>query len=1000
MRRFVKAALVAAWTVILVPAAAYGQASITGVVTDSSGAVLPGVTVEASSPVLIEKVRSATTDTTGQYRIVDLRPGPYTVTFTLLGFSTVKREGLELTGSFTATVSVEMRVGAIEETITVAGETPIVDVHSVQRQQVLDDEVIASIPTVRNYNALLGLVPGITTGTNDVSVGPLIVLFAYHGGPTNEGRFVLDGITVGNAHGGNSVSNYTVDIGNSEEVTFTTSGGLGEAETAGVLMNVVPRTGGNTRSGSFFASGANSSMHGSNFTQALKDAGVRAPNPVTRVWDVNGASGGPIWRDRLWYFGNVRTQGTTRFITNLYYNLNANDATKWTYAPDLSRQAFSDRTWNNAGVRLTWQVTPRNKINVYWDEQSICGSCTGATSVNQSPDPLTSPEAQGIGQISPQRVQQVSWSSPATSRILLEGGLGTLFGRWGNGAKERQERTRDLVRVTEQCIAGCPDNGGIAGLTYRSVHWGSHWLGAYNWRAAMSYVTGAHAMKVGYQGYFGEADQTDFTNNHALAYRVNNGVPDLLTMYGDPFTRRPRTATTALYAQEQWTRGRLTLQGAVRFDHAWSYFLDQRVGPTRFISTALVFPKQDGVTGYQDVTTRMNAAYDLRGNGKTAIKVNVGKYLAPASVGGIYSDTNPVLRLSTNVTRSWIDGNRNWTPDCDLWNRAAQDLRTAGGDLCGAVSNQNFGQLVFSNTYDPALLGGWGVRPSNWSFGLSVQQEVLPRTSVEVGYFRRSDHNFTVTDNRAVASSDFNTFCVTAPSDARLPDGGGHGICELFDVSPAKFGQVDNFITAASNYGNQTQRWQGVDVNVNARLSQGLTVQGGTSTGQTVTDNCEIRAALPEIAPLNPYCHVATGFLTQVRGLATYTVPRADIQLGAAFQSKLVVANGLAANYSVTNAAVAPSLGRSLAGNRPSVTVNVVAPGSLYGDRVNQLDVRAAKILRFGRMRTTVGVDVYNVLNSAAILTYNQTFIPGGAWLTPTSVLTARLARVNVDVRF
>jgi hypothetical protein len=741
-------------------------------------------------------------------------------------------------------------------------------------------------------------------------------------------------------------------------------------------------------------------MHGSNFTQALKDAGVRAPNPVTKVWDVNGAFGGPIVKDRLWYFGNLRTQGTTRYVANLYYNKNAGDPTKWTYDPDLSRQAFSDRTWENAGLRLTWQVTPKNKVNIYWDEQSICRSCTGATSVNQSPDPLTSPEAQGIGQISPQRVQQVSWSSPVTSRVLAEAGLGTLFGRWGNGSDERDERTRNLIRVTEQCTAGCAANGGIAGLNYRSVHWGSHWLGAYNWRAATSYVTGAHALKVGYQGYFGEADQTDFTNNHSLAYRVNNAVPDLITMYGDPFTRRPRTVTSAFYAQEQWTRGRLTLQGAVRFDRAWSYFLDQRVGPTRFIPDALVFPKQDGVEGYQDITPRMNAAYDLFGNGKTAIKVNLGKYLAPASVGGIYSDTNPVLRLSTNVTRSWVDANQNWTPDCDLLNRGAQDLRATGGDLCGAVSNQNFGRLVFSNTYDPALLGGWGVRPSNWSFGLSVQHEVLPRVSVEVGYFRRWDQNFTVTDNRTVSPADFNTFCVTAPGDARLPGGGGSRICDLYDVSPAKFGLVDNFITNAGNYGDQSQRWQGVDVNVNARIRQGLTVQGGTSTGQTVTDNCEIRAALPEIAPLNPYCHVATGFLTQARGLATYTIPRADVQIGATFQSKLVVANGLAANYTVTNAAIAPSLGRSLAGNRPSATVNLVAPGTLYGDRVNQIDVRAAKPLRFGRMRTTFGVDVYNVLNSAAVLTYNQSFIAGGAWLTPTSVLTARLARVNVDIRF
>ena len=147
-------------------------------------------------------------------------------------------------------------------------------------------------------------------------------------------------------------------------------------------------------------------------------------------------------------------------------------------------------------------------------------------------------------------------------------------------------------------------------------------------------------------------------------------------------------------------------------------------------------------------------------------------------------------------------------------------------------------------------------------------------------------------------------------------------------------------------------------------------------------------------------CRVNTGFLTQVRGLASYTVPKVDVQVATTFQSQLVSAVGLAANYTVANAVVAPSLGRNLSGNRPNVTVNLVPPGTLYGDRVNQIDLRVAKILGFGRTRTTVGLDVYNVLNSDAVLSYNQAFVSGGSWLTPTSVLRARLARLNVEVRF
>ena len=283
---------------------------------------------------------------------------------------------------------------------------------------------------------------------------------------------------------------------------------------------------------------------------------------------------------------------------------------------------------------------------------------------------------------------------------------------------------------------------------------------------------------------------------------------------------------------------------------------------------------------------------------------------------------------------------------------------------------------------------------------MSVQREVFPRVSVEVGYFRRWDRGFIVTDNLAVQATDFSPFSVTAPSDPRLPGGGGYTISGLYNVNPAKFGQVNNFITAASNYGNQDRRWQGVDLTIDARVLNGLTLQGGTSTGQTVTDNCEVRAALPEIAPLNPYCRVDTGFLTHVRGLAWYTIPKVDVQVGTTFQSQLVFPTGLAANYAVSNAVVAPSLGRPLSGNASNVTVNLVPPGTLYGDRVNQIDVRVAKIMRFGRTRTTVGLDLYNVLNSDAVLGYNQAFVSGGTWLTPTSVLRARLARLNVEIRF
>ena len=452
-----------------------------------------------------------------------------------------------------------------------------------------------------------------------------------------------------------------------------------------------------------------------------------------------------------------------------------------------------------------------------------------------------------------------------------------------------------------------------------------------------------------------------------------------------PFERQQRTLFHAAYLQDQSTFGRLTLQGGLRYDHAWSYFPAQQIGPELFVPVPLSFPRTDGVKGFDDITVRTGLAYNLTGNGKTALKVNVGKYLQPASNIDRYTATNPVTRIATSTARSWTDANRNFAADCNLLNPAANNE-------CGAMASQTFGMNVFSSSFDPAILEGWGVRGSDWQIGASLQQELLPRVSTEVGYYRRWWGNLDATDNRAVGPLDYSPYSITAPADPRLPGSGGYVITDLYDINPGKFGQVDNLRTAARNFGDQLQYWHGVDVTVNARMRNGLTVQGGTSTGRPVTDSCDVIIDNPS----RRNCHVAEPFQTQIRGLAVYTIPKVDVQLSTTFQSKPGVQ--LAANYTVASAIVQQTLGRPLAGSAANVTVNLLNPGQLYGDRINQIDLRVGKILRFGQTRTQITLDFYNALNSAAVLAYNQTF--GPRWLTPTSVLTARFARISAQFDF
>jgi hypothetical protein len=1007
MRGVGRSLAAAVCTLLLLPAAAWAQASIAGTVRDPSGAVLPGVTVEAASPVLIEKVRTAVTDGSGLYRIEDLRPGTYSVTFTLPGFTTMRRDEVAVAGSAITNVSVELRVGGVQETVTVSGETPVVDIQSTRREVVVDNETIRSIPSVRSYRAMLLLVPGVQTDRNNVETGPLIAIAPIHGGRSLESRLYVDGLNVSNPPGGNQPPHYVADVGNAAEVNFVTSGGLGESETAGLIMNVVPKSGGNNLSGMVFASGFSEGMQANNWSP---DLGIAEPVPLRKVYDVTVGLGGPIMRDRLWYFAGGTVKGQTRNTANLYENLNAGNPSAWTYAPDLSKPAYSDRTWEGVNLRLTLQATARQKIGFFWDEQAICRKCTGATSVSGSASSTTSPEADGIGEFFPQRVQQITWSSPMTNRILLDAAIGTSFYQWGN-AERPGNRTRDLIRVTESLgTTMIPDDPStpaneaiiVNNLTYRSQNWAHDQAGSVTWRGAMSFITGAHSMKFGYQGNWWKNDVRNYTNTENLAYRLRAGAPDQFTMTVSPFETLARAAQSSFYAQEQWTLGRLTVQGALRYDRAWSWFPEQSNGLTRFLPVAITFPESKGVDAWNDITPRMGAAWDVFGSGKTALKLNLGKYLEGASSSGTYAGPNPMSRLAggSSVTRSWIDGDRDFVVDCDFLNPIAQSPAATGSvDTCGVPSNPAFGTDRLTTTYDPELLSGWGVRPSDWSLGVSVQQEIFPRASIEVAYHRRWFEGFQVTDNRAQGPGDYDTFSIIAPVDARLPDGGGYTIDGLYNakanVTP------DNFVTTTRNIGDRYRRFNGFDLTLNMRGIKGVTIQGGTSTGNTIEDSCEIRALLPETALLNPYCHTESGWLTQFRGLATYTIPRIDVLVSSVYQDKPGspgIDASLNASWSVPQAAYIGSLGRICTGcvtGGALGTVNLLAPGALYGDRIRQLDLGIKKILNVAGTRTTLGVDLYNVTNSNVTLGYSNTFVAGGAWLTPTEIMNPRIVRLT-----
>ena len=967
----------------LVPSLAFAQASITGTVRDASGAVLPGVTVEATSPVLIEKARTVVTDGNGQYRIIDLRPGPYDVTFTLTGFNTVRRQGLELSGSITATVDADLRVGALQETVVVTGAAPLVDVQSVQQQRVLDKEIIDTLPSGRTTMNVAVLIPGMQLSTTfsgegqDVggSTGEVMQTLSIHGSRGGDMRRMVDGLSMQSQ--GTSVSAFAANSGMIQEVVVDLAAGSAEQSAGGVRMNIVPREGGNTFSGSFFATGTSEDLQSDNIDQELRDRRLVSTSSVKSNWEINPAFGGPLLRDTLWFFTSGRASAVNNYVAGGVRNANAGDPASFAYAPDSSFRGSRDTLWRSANGRLTWQIDRKNKLSLFVDAQDRC-SCIDARA-------LTSPEASADFRFPWKRLVTATYTAPLTNRLLLEAGYAHKPEDWGYFTSAGLERFEQFVGINDQAT----------GIFYRGPrpYFGSSMrfkaeLMDDSWRGALSFVTGSHAFKVGYQDHVGRTRgnyNIPVANN--LSYTFNGLTPVSITLRA-PYTSETHVHDGGVYAQDRWTIHRLTVNAGVRWDFYHTGYPEQTLGPTELTPQRNVtFPAGD-IASFNDITPKLGAALDLFGTGKTALKASLSKYVEQLTYTGTFGDTaNPAQRTVQSVTRQWNDLDRNFVPDCDLRNPLAN------GE-CLQINNLAFGNPVPSTTYDPDILTGWGKRGYNWETSVAVQHELRPNLSVDAGYFRRWYGNFLATDNRALSPSEFTPFVVTAPSDPRLPGGGAHVVGGLFNVTQAGFSRPpNNLLTFAENYGEQTENWHGIDLSMNARL-RGVVAQGGISTGRRLTDTCAVRAALPETSPLNPYCRIEEPFLTQFKMLAAYTVPRIDVQLAGTVQS--IPGPVVQATVVYPAAALAASLGRPFVGGATAV-VNVIPTATEYGDRLNQLDLRVGKLLRFGRMRTALNVDIFNALNDNAVLTENASF---ALFRQPINVLNPRLVKFSAQFDF